>query len=243
MHRFFIPPDYIAPENVVFPPEQARQIRVVLRMTVGERVLVLDDQGMMYTVELTAVTQKNVIGDIIERQPASGEPSLQITLFQSFLKRDKFELVLQKCTEVGVTTFVPLVTQRTLVQSVEMKANKRSRWQTILTEAAEQSHRGRVPSLETAVTFKTMLTQLSSYDLTLILSAEGNQTLKTTRSSHPSPKKVALLIGPEGGWTEAETAQAIEAGATAVTLGNHVLRTETAAIVASALLLHEWETQ
>lgn len=242
MHRFFIPLDHIAPEHVVFPPEQARQIRVVLRMTVGDAVLVLDNEGLMYEVALTAVDRQNVIGKIVQRQPATGEPAVYLTLYQSFLKRDKFEMVLQKGTEVGVSRFVPVVTKRTLVQSTEMKANKVSRWRTILAEAAEQSERGRLPELTTAVSFKTMLSQLEQYDLTLLMWAgDGGVRLKTAVNTQTPIKTIALLIGPEGGWTETEVEHAQQHGAKIVTLGQRVLRTETAAIVASALLLHELE--
>lgn len=242
MHRFFIPPDHIAPEDIVFPPEQARQIRVVLRMDVGATVAVLDNVGMMYEVALTAVTRDNVIGKIISRQPAPGEPTASLTLYQSFLKRDKFEMVLQKGTEVGVSRFVPLITKRTLVQSTEMKANKKNRWETILAEAAEQSERGRIPELATAVTFKTMLSELEQFDLTVMMwEREGGVGIKTAVQTQTPIKTAAILIGPEGGWTEQEVEQAQQSGAKIVTLGPRILRTETAAIVASALLLHELE--
>ncbi len=242
MHRFFISPDYIAPEDIVFPPEQARQIRVVLRMSAGDSVLVLDNAGLMYEVELTAVTRDNVIGKITNRQTATGEPTIELTLYQSFLKRDKFEMVLQKGTEIGVSTFVPVVTKRTLVQSTEMKANKRKRWETILAEAAEQAQRGRIPKLETAVSFKTLLTQLANYDLVLVM-WEGNDglPLKATLKNNEHAQKVAVLIGPEGGWAEHEIEQLREKGIQIITLGSRILRTETAAIVASALVLHELE--
>ena len=242
MHRFFISPDYIAPEDIVFPPEQARQIRVVLRMTVGDSILVLDNTGMMYEAELTAVTRDNVVGKITSRQPASGEPSIELTLFQSFLKRDKFEMVLQKGTEVGVSSFVPVVTKRTLVQSTEMKANKRKRWETILAEAAEQSQRGRIPKLETAVSFKTLLTQLANYDVVLVMwEGKDGLSLKSAIQNNENAQKIAVLIGPEGGWTDAEIEQLKENDVHIITLGSRILRTETAAIVASALVLHELE--
>ena len=242
MHRFFILPEFIAPEDVVFPPEQARQIRVVLRMTEGNHVLVLDNSGMMYEVALTAVTRDNVIGKIIKRQPAVGEPTIELTLYQSFLKRDKFEMVLQKGTEVGVSRFVPVVTKRTLVQSTEMKPNKRKRWETILAEAAEQSQRGKIPQLETAVHFKTMLDQLNHFDAVLMMwEGEGGVTLKTAVHKKKDAKNVAILIGPEGGWTEQEVDQAKANNAQIITLGPRILRTETAAIVATALVLNELE--
>lgn len=242
MHRFFIPPDFIAPEDVVFPPAVARQIRVVLRMTTGDVVQVLDNAGEMFSVRLTAVTQNNVVGHIIERQPATGEPVTKLVLYQSFLKRDKFEWVLQKGTEIGVSRFVPMVTRRSLVKSTDMKANKMARWQKILAEAAEQSHRGRIPDLAAAVSFETMLTQLPDYDISLIARAgSAPQTLKEAIAQNRGGQSAALLIGPEGGFIEEEVIEAQQSGAAAVTLGPRILRTETAALVAAALLLHELE--
>lgn len=241
MHRFFLTPAHITPDHVVFPPAPARQIRVVLRMEAGATVAVLDNSGMMYEVKLAHVDRDGVIGDIVSKQPTLGEPAVQITLFQSFLKRDKFETVLQKCTELGVSRFAPVVTKRTLVQSTEMKANKTSRWQAILQEAAEQSERGRIPKLAEPLTFKAMLAQLADFDLALMLYAgEGGVGLKTA-VSQTQPKTIALLIGPEGGYTDQEVTQARAAGAHIITLGPRILRTETAAIVATALTLHELE--
>ncbi|NJN53352.1 MAG: 16S rRNA (uracil(1498)-N(3))-methyltransferase [Anaerolineae bacterium] len=146
MHHFFIPPKNITERQVILTGEQARQVAQVLRMRVGEQVMVLDNTGWQYEVRLTAVSREQVNADIIEKRLAEGEPAMHITLYMALLKREKFEWVLQKGTEVGVSRFVPVITQRTLAQDTEIKAGKQERWQKILIEAAEQSRRGRIPT-------------------------------------------------------------------------------------------------
>ncbi len=162
------------------------------------------------------------------------------------LTRDKFEFVLQKCTEVGVSRFVPVITQRALVRETAIKPEKLDRWQRIITEAAEQSHRGLIPDLLPPVSFEKILPDLRDFERCLIACepAEGRQqrslceqALRTDKQT--APGTVAVLVGPEGGFTEQEVVAAKENGAIPITLGPRILRTETAAIVAATLILYE----
>ncbi len=241
MHRFFIPPDQIDENQAVLMDAAAHQICKVLRMEMGQHIVVLDNFGYEYELELAHVERKQVIGKVIEKRPSANEPTTQITLFQSLLKRDKFELILQKVTEIGVTQIVPIVTQRSLIQTTEMKANKQSRWQRILAEAAEQSRRGRIPKLHPPMKFEEAVKQVSDYQLSLIAFEGGGVTIKTAVSNMQPPKKIALFIGSEGGFTDNEIQLAQHHGVTAITLGSRILRAETAALVAPALILHELE--
>lgn len=242
MHRFFVNPNQLTTTTVTLSADQARQISNVLRMKVGEKIGVLDNSGWLYEVMLTSVQRKQVVGEIVGKTAVSTEPTTQLTLFQSVLKRDKFELVLQKGTEIGVSRFVPVVTKRSQAQSV--KDNKYDRWQRILTEAAEQSERGRVPDLETAVAFAQALQIAQTSDLTLLAGAREKQghlaTALSPLKQNRSPK-IALFIGPEGGFSPAELEAARANRVTTITLGPRILRTETAAIVAVASILYELE--
>ncbi|MCA9976711.1 MAG: RsmE family RNA methyltransferase, partial [Anaerolineales bacterium] len=110
MHRFFVDPQFISDTAVSFPTEQAHQLRTVLRMNVGDAVVVLDNDGQAYDVTLTYIEKRQVLGEITARYAAGGEPGTHITLYMALLKRDNFEWVLQKGTEIGVTRFVPLLT-------------------------------------------------------------------------------------------------------------------------------------
>lgn len=251
MNRFFVSKKSFHGDKVLLGSDHAHQLRDVLRMKEGEHIVVLDNEGLEYDVVLTQVRREQVIGQIEEKRPAAGEPAVQVTLFQSLLTRDKFEIVLQKCTEVGVTEFVPMVTERSLIRETFIKPEKVDRWQRIITEAAEQSHRGRIPKLLSPLSFVQALEQLADFDRRLIAwpapeclyrgPAEGGLSLRQAlRADNQNvPRTVALLIGPEGGFSEREVELAKENSVTPITLGPRILRTETAAIVASALVLYE----
>lgn len=239
MHRFFISPNGLHGDQVLFEDATAHQIRNVLRMKSGAHLIVLDNAGWEYEVELTEVEKPSVRGTIHEKRAAEGEPTAAITLYQCLLKKDNFEWVLQKCTEIGVSRFVPVISQRTVITQV--KANKLDRWERIITEAAEQSRRGRIPELAEPLDFAAALDDLHT-DCALIPWEEATETtLRAALAAHPTAQSVALFIGPEGGFDPAEVAQAAEADVQPITLGSRILRAETAAVVASALVLHEVE--
>ena len=244
MHRFFVSPDILNGGRIVLTDSQAHQIRDVLRMTSGDKIVVLDNTGCEYTVSLIKLDRREVIGEVINKTESEGEPKTRITLYQSILAREKFEWVLQKCTEIGICSFVPVVTQRSIVRRPEsVTIKKMSRWQSIITEAAEQSGRGRIPTLENPLNFTDILSGLDNFDCSVIGSAQiDTPDLRGIIKGKDSElKKIALFIGPEGGFTEKEIADAGGRGAKVFSLGKRVLRTETAAIVASALILYELE--
>jgi 16S rRNA (uracil1498-N3)-methyltransferase len=239
-NRFFVPGSSFEGGLVRLSREQAHQVRQVLRLEPGDTVVVLDDRGAEYEVTLTAVSPKEAVGRVVSTRPAAGEPRVQLTLFQSLLIREKFEWVLQKATEVGVTQIVPALTARSLVRTKQIEENKLDRWQRILTEAAEQAHRGRIPRLESVVPFAEVFSRFIGFDRLLIAAPSEMVTLREALGGIERPEpSIALLIGPEGGFTEEEVALAREEGAIAIGLGPRILRTETAAVVASALILYE----
>lgn len=240
MHHFFIPASNFHGQQVFFSKEQSHQLTHVLRMQLGQSVVVFDETAVEYQVTLTTITPQQTIGEIQTQRPSPNEPATQITLFQSLLNRDKFEWVLQKGTEIGITCFVPVITQRSLAQDTRIKANKFIRWQKIITEAAEQAHRGRVPLLDKPISWRTALEKTSEFDLFLVAHVGEIRPLQTILNSPPQqPKSIALFIGPEGGFSDNEAAQAQTAGANLFSIGSRVLRTETAATVAAALILYE----
>ena len=242
MHRFFIAPSQIDEHQAIITDPIAHQIRNVLRMETEQRIVVLDNQGWEYELVLTQIERGQVIGKIEAKRPSPHEPRTHLTLYQSLMKRDKFEFVLQKATEVGVSRIVPVISQRSLVQTADLKANKQERWQRILTEAAEQSHRGRIPQLHAPLKFSEAITQLSNYQLRFIAWENGGVAVKTAVSAITFPQTIALFIGPEGGYDPSEIELARQSGATPISLGPRTLRTETAAIIAPALILHELES-
>lgn len=239
MHRFFI---HFTPETQIVLHEQAHQIAQVLRMRPGEHVAVLDNTGWEYVVVLQQVDKQEVRGEVVERQLAVGEPKTHITLYQSVFKWERFEWMLQKCTEVGVSRFVPVISQRSFVQkTAEFSPNRYVRCQRIIQEAAEQCGRGKLPVLETAVSFPHALSHLPPFDLCLMpYEQTQNHTICSVLETQNSKlQTIALFIGPEGGFTEQEVENGRSHGLLPVTLGKRILRAETAALVAATLLLHE----
>ncbi|HNY77581.1 MAG: 16S rRNA (uracil(1498)-N(3))-methyltransferase [Sedimentisphaerales bacterium] len=239
-NRFFVSESGFEGDLVRLSAEQAHQVCHVLRLKAGDEIVVLDGAGGEFDVTLTTADKREAVGRIVARRQATGEPTVRITLFQGLLAREKFEWVLQKGTEVGVSRFVPIQTERTLLRARQIDPKKLDRWQRIVTEAAEQSHRGRVPQIEPAITFAQALSRVGEFDRALIAATSGQaRTLTEALAPSGGPvASVAILIGPEGGFSDAETAQACESGGIPVSLGPRILRTETAAIVAPALVLH-----
>ena len=241
MHRFFVSEENLQGPKVILKDQQAHQIHNVLRMRPGSRIILLDDSGLEYKVTLETVDQAEVTGTVTEKRKAITEPHVHITLYQSLLRQDKFEWVLQKCTEIGVSRFVPVISQRTVVTQV--KDNKIARWQRIITEAAEQSRRGRVPELADLIPFEHAVGEVNAFDRALI-PWEQATTCTLCDALEVEERKIqhlALFIGPEGGFDEHEIEAGEDAGMIPVTLGARILRAETAAVVASAITLHELE--
>ncbi len=238
MHRFFVSPEKFTETSVVLTGDQAHQITRVLRLQVGDQFVVLDNAGWEYVVQITAVSHKQLIADIMQKQAAQGEPDVEITLYMGLMKRDKFEWVLQKCTEIGVTRFVPIVTQRSLVQDTKMKDNKFERWQKIITEAAEQSRRGKIPELCPPMKLADAFVQMDA-ELALIPWEEAGEGDMRAVLVGKRPSSIALFIGPEGGFAAEEIELAQQHNIQPITLGKRILRAETAAIVASSVILYE----
>ncbi len=241
-HRFFVPPDAIAGDRVTFGPETAHQLRNVLRLRPGAQVTALDGTGTEYVVTLTALERDVAAGRIIAQQLARTEPRVSLTLYLCWIKGERFEWVLQKGTELGVSRFVPVLSERTVLRDPRRLTSKRPRWERIIREAAEQSARGRLPLLSDVLSFPEACREgLQGHDLVLLPweRAEGEPILDIVRH-WPSPlEKIALVVGPEGGFSPAEAAEAEAQGVRVVTMGPRILRAETAGVVAVALALSE----
>jgi 16S rRNA (uracil1498-N3)-methyltransferase len=240
--RFFVPATALeGGQALVIDPGLVHQIAAVLRLRAGERVLLLDGSGFEYTVLLTAVERKQVIGTVESRAQGKGEPRTQITLYLALLRGERFEWVLQKGTELGVAAFVPLQCQRGLpVQPGHER--KIERWRRIIREAAEQSCRARLPTLAAPLSFDAACTQAAAAGPAFLLYEGTAQPLRDalarlqTTEQWPA-QALALLSGPEGGIAEKELTSAQHHGIISVSLGPRILRAETAPIAATSALL------
>ncbi len=237
MHRFFVPPEAIRQGQVRFPKPAARQMARVLRLRPGDMVAVLDGRGSLYRVILQRVERDEAVGRVVEREDASGEPRVSLALYAALIKGSRFEWIVQKGTELGVARFVPMVTERTVVRDLPLSSHRMARWERIAQEAAEQCGRARVPQIVEPVTFAAACQQAATADLGLIgWAGESRRSLASLFTDRPGD--VALLIGPEGGFTPEEVALARAQGLLPFSLGPRTLRAETAAIVAVTLVMY-----
>ena len=239
MHRFFIFPDCIQANLVSFPSGTEHQIRRVLRLEDGQKVIVLDNHGNEFEVVLRADADGKFSGEVLVSRRAEVEPQIHLALYLCLSQREKFEWMLQKCTEVGAAAFVPVISSRSLVQKAGAVEKKYPRWQKIIQEAAEQSGRGRIPTLEAVLPFSKAVQAAASNDVALIpWTGETANSLKQALAFMPDTgKRIAALIGPEGGFSDEEAAAAQAAGVQPVTLGKRILRMETAAVVTAAVVM------
>lgn len=248
MHRFFVPPEWIDGHRVTLKPPVVHQIRRVLRLLPGDHVILLDNSGWEREVELTTLQSRKVFGRVVDKRLAQGEPRTKITLYQSLLKGRHFEWVLQKGTELGVVQFVPIIASRCVVGSLQdIGPQKQKRWLRIIAEAAEQSRRGRLPSLLPAIMFDRACEQAQKFGGLLLIPWEQERAASLKQAlGRPAggdggqrPYVLNVLVGPEGGFAENEVALAQRFGAQPVTLGPRILRAETASIALVAAILHE----
>lgn len=236
MHRFFVSEDCIQGDKVSLEARVARQLRDVLRARQGTRIILLDNTGYEYEVEISWVGKDGGEGTVRDSRPASGEPRTQVHLYQSILKGDKFELVLQKGTEVGIIAFHPVFSLRSVVTDV--RPNKQERWVRVLTEAAEQAGRGRLPLLSDPVLLADACEGLEGLSL-IPYEEEKTRGLREALREGNSTGRINLFIGPEGGFEEQEVEFARRQGITPVSLGPRLLRAETAGLVAATAILYE----
>lgn len=238
MRRFFVPPGTVAGPEVVLPPELARRLAKVLRLQRGDRVVLADGGGRDYEVELKEVSARAASAFVVGERPSPLEPSVELVLYQSLVRPQRFELVLEKGTEIGVSRFVPLISGRAQVRTAA-GSQRADRWRRIVSEAAEQCGRGRVPAVDPPAPLEEAVR--SAPGLRLIpWEGERSQGLRSyLRALEEWPATVSLIIGPEGGFTEEEVELARRAGCVPVSLGPRILRSETAGIVAAALVMHE----
>jgi len=238
MHRFFIPKESFIQNEVIICGEPLHQIGYVLRLKPGDRIIVLDNNGWEYEVEIERITKEEATGKIVSKQYGEGEPAVKITLYQALLKSDKFELVLQKGVELGVTTFAPFISERCVTK--KPADGKIERWQKIIQEAAEQSERSILPVLYPVVSFDAACQSAKQPSL-LLWEEEKSVSLKETLQNPPfkNTKTLNLFIGPEGGFPSEETEQAKNHGIAIASLGHRILRAETAGLAAISAILYE----
>lgn len=241
MPKFFVNSENIDDHIVTLKDDNARHIGNVLRGKPGDVITVCDGEGMDYQCEIIAVSKKEVTAKIIDIFSNENEPDIKITLYQALPKSDKMELVIQKCIEIGVDRIVPVSTEHTVVKLEGKEDKKLARWNKIAESAAKQCGRGKIPKVDKITDFKTAVTGSAELDGAIIpYEKERENTIKSFVKNFRG-KSIGIFIGPEGGFSHGEMEYALSKGVASVTLGKRILRTETAGLVASVILLYELE--
>jgi 16S rRNA (uracil1498-N3)-methyltransferase len=235
--RFYAPPEEISESGVILSRDETHHLARVLRLRAGDEVFVFDGRGREFLCRLADVESSRARLEIIQPLNDVVESRLDLTLAQSLAKGEKFDLVVQKATELGVRRIIPLATEQGDVKIDDEKASKRlERWRRISLEALKQSGRRTIVEIATPIALKDFLDSVAG--AMLVFSERGGLRLHDALDGISKNSAITILIGPEGGWSDAEIALLVERGAKAVTIGPRVLRTETAAIVAAALIQH-----
>jgi 16S rRNA (uracil1498-N3)-methyltransferase len=227
MHRFFV--DTAPAERAFLTGEHARQIATVLRLKPGERVILVADL-VDHEVELQAVAPAQVTGKVVARRPVGTELPFRLTLAVPLLKGDRSEEVIEAASQLGVSRFVPFTSTRSVVR--ELSASKRERWQKIAREAAETAHRGAIPRVDELVPWGALFVHLDGQIVVCWEEATGPRLVEASRNGD-----VSIVTGPEGGLSAEEIEAARSHDAAIVSLGRRILRAETAAIAAVAMLV------
>lgn len=236
MPRFFT--EYANKEEIVLTGEDARHIGRSLRMRTGENLTVCCD-GMDYHCEITRITDSEVYLHPLEIVPCASEPNIRVTLYQAIPKQDKLAEIIQKAVELGACEIIPVLTSR-CVSRPDGKdfEKKRQRLQKIAESAAKQSGRGIIPEVAPMLTWKQALAHMQEHqDLTIMLYEEEGG-VRFGEAPLADKKRIGLFIGSEGGISEEEAEQAVDAGLCRVWLGNRILRCETAPTAAISVLMY-----
>ena len=242
MSRFFVKSNMICGSEITLSEEDSAHLARVLRANIGDEITVCDDNGTEYEAEIFFISKKEVKAKITDFKKSASEPNIEVTIFQGLPKGSKMERIIQKCVEIGVCSIVPVETSRAVVKiNDEKSVGKVKRWNKIAEEAAKQSGRGKIPKVEMPVSFKEAAEKAAEFDMAIIAYEQHDKADIKTYLRSKAPKKIAVYIGPEGGFEEEEIKLAADSGIYAVSLGKRILRTETAPIALLSVLMYEYD--
>lgn len=245
MYQFFVSPDRIQGKKISITGKDVNHIKNVLRMKKGEEISVSNGiDGKEYRCGIQEILEEEVICELRFIKEEDLELPSRVYLFQGLPKADKMELIIQKAVELGAYEIIPVSCRRTVVKLDEKKVKARlARWQGIAEAAAKQSKRGIIPAVQPVMTMKEAIAysrcakvRIIPYEL-----AEDTETTRKLINGLRQGEDVAVFIGPEGGFEEAEIQAAIEAEVVPVTLGKRILRTETAGLTVLSWIMYQLE--
>ena len=248
MSKFFVKSDKINNNEILIDTEDVNHIKNVLRKKVEDEILICDyEKNINYYCRIKEFLKKEIICEIISTEKSKSESNVKIDIFQGIPKSDKMELIIQKGTELGVNSFIPVSFKRCVVKISETDINKKIiRWQKIAEVAAKQSGRDMIPLIKKIENVKNICKLFENYDIVLVAyENEKKNSLKNvlkSLNSKDKEMKIAVIIGPEGGIDESEIEDFEKNGAEIVTLGKRILRTETVCLAVTAIINYELES-
>lgn len=243
MQRYFVEPALFTEHEVTITGDDVHHIVTVMRSEIGEEMIVCDGLGRVAIARLSQLSAKEVKAQVIAALDEEKELPIRVTIAQGLPKGDKMEWILQKGTELGACAFLPFFSERTIVKLDAKKEGKKlERWAKIVKEAAEQSHRTRLPQVLAPLSFKQAVNEAAGFTRAVIAyEKEHGSSLHRVLDTLSPQDSLLILIGPEGGFSEAEVALAESRGILPAGLGPRILRTETASQYALSAISYHFE--
>jgi 16S rRNA (uracil1498-N3)-methyltransferase len=241
--RFLVPDLDPQRREAVVSADEAHHLTRVLRLGIGEDVRVFDGRGREFVARVASIGRAAVTVNLLEPVEAAAAPSVAVTLVQSILKGESMDNVVRDCTMIGVESIQPIVSERTTVKaSVLPKAVER--WRRVALSSSKQCGRSTLPAIHDPVAFSEWVRRPREEPAYLLVepAVAGERTVKARDLfAHPVPERATLIVGPEGGWTEAERDRATRAGCMALSLGRLTLRAGAVPLAAATTLLAVWD--
>ena len=247
MPKFFVKNNQINDNKVIILGEDVNHIKNVLRYKIDDDIEICDkDKEKTYLCKILEIDNLKIICNILKKQDIQKEANIDITIFQGLPKAEKMELIIQKTTELGVREITPVKMERCVVKLDEKGENKKiERWQKIAEMAAKQSGRDTITKINNVININSICNLLSKYDIVLV--AYENETeasslrkeIEDLKKLKKENLKIGIIIGPEGGFEVKEIDTLKKEGVKSISLGKRILRTETAPIVITSILMYE----
>ena len=242
MPKFFIKKENICGNSVTICGGDASHIAKVLRMEAGQHLVLCDGEGTDFDAEITSCTKDEVTLSILESHPCPTEPALSFVLFQGIPKQAKMDYIIEKCTELGIKTIVPVACERSVaeIKNAHAEEKKLTRWRKIAAESVKQCGRGVIPEVHSVMSVQEAITYSTSLGCTL--AAYENERQLPLKEAFPKekPNSIGVFIGPEGGFSDKEIQMFQKSNIPTVTLGRRILRTETAGHTVLTAAMYEY---
>lgn len=244
MPKFFVSRSDIRSNKAKIYGSDVKHITKVLRLEENSILILCDGEGFDYVARMSEIEKDCITLDIVEKKKCNAEPELSVTLFQGIPKGSKFEYIIEKCTELGINAIVPVTTHRSVVRfdDGESKAKKVERFRRIASESVKQCARGAIPVVHDISSMEEAVRIAEELDLIIVAYEDEKITsLKKVLKEHKDVSSIGIFIGPEGGFEDSEIKFLKSKGAHSVTLGNRILRTETAGQAVLSAIMYEFD--